>query len=940
MKTYLLKAGVRQAIAKAGETDIAVAYNAKTWVDEYPAGNPQLMVTTPGGKLVPVTVETVDNLITGQVPNELLAGPGVYSYVFVWTSGSTQLESGRCECLVLGSSLAKDLTHDSRRTPDWAERIFLAAEVIEGAVNGAMEARNTAADMAAQAAESEANAAGSAEDAETSANLADQKATEAKASAEDAAASATAMHPENYVAQAFSASSAYSAGTYVMHDGYLYRLTADHDADVTWENTAKTQVKVADDVGDLKNASDVMKASLMDGTIPYAVNGTITGITQNGGISAVQDGNTIVLNGTSTASAAQGWTKISLSDPFIAWRAATTPSEWNASRPVKYSAGHTYRVAAQKVSGTFGGKIRVTGWDENVQPVHTAIDMLTEDNDGSVEFTPETDVSANYLLYAETGTSFTDAVLRVEIIDITDKLTFDSIPTANSTNPVTSGGVYQENSEDRIIAKLNDDNLSNDTFGVSGLRTVIFQSGKHRNSTDGDIYPDPIPDPDYVCAKVYCSPRDRLTIKGNGGSGIYRLWCAYAADGTYVDQSDKDIIGGETLEVNNNAAYYWINILKSSPEIYATVQALQSGYGIPNYYNDNDYLQNRINRITEIQNIMSVNNDAFWLLSDYHYRNNEGHSQKILKHLSKKTGIRRLHFDGDSGGSEGTADITLRYKALQNSANIWGQLEECVPEMYGVLGNHEWISSSVFGMSAMMGAYLNRYKATIPSMEPTCGSYWIDNTANKIRYFFLQNTNVGSHPVAPTVLWFGEQLRQVPEDYSVAVMIHHGYIPSAYTASEYGITVNYTADDMAISQLLMNWKKKQNWTYSGHEYVFNTGTVNRSVIGVFCAHMHHSTLYNGADAWALDSETAGITVFRASEDALNENTIAINKHPWFWWYNETTGEYEQKERTPGTIYEQCFYCIQIDLDNKHLYITAIGGDRDWDCVYESSEDDS
>jgi len=253
MKTYLLKAGVRQAIARAGETDIAVAYNAKTWVDEYPAGNPQLMVTTPGGKQVPVTVGTVDNLITGQVPNELLAGPGVYSYVFVWTSGSTQLESGRCECLVLGSNLAQDLVHDSRRTPEWAERIFLAAEVIEGAVNGAMEARNTAADKAAEAAESEANAAGSAEDAEDSATLADQKATAAAASAADAAASAAAMHPENYVAQAFSASSAYSAGTYVMHDGYLYQLTADHDADVTWENTEKTQVKVADDVGELKS---------------------------------------------------------------------------------------------------------------------------------------------------------------------------------------------------------------------------------------------------------------------------------------------------------------------------------------------------------------------------------------------------------------------------------------------------------------------------------------------------------------------------------------------------------------------------------------------------------------------------------------------------------------------------------------------------------------
>ena len=183
MKTYLLKAGVRQAIAKAGETDIAVAYNAKTWMDEYPAGNPQLMVTTPGGKRVPVTVEAVDNLITGQVPNELLAGPGVYSYVFVWTSGSTQLTSGRCECLVLGSNLAKDMVHDSRRTPDWAERIFLAAEVIEGAVNGAIEARNTAANKAAEAETHRTaaeNAQEAAETAQDGAEAAEQRAIEVR----------------------------------------------------------------------------------------------------------------------------------------------------------------------------------------------------------------------------------------------------------------------------------------------------------------------------------------------------------------------------------------------------------------------------------------------------------------------------------------------------------------------------------------------------------------------------------------------------------------------------------------------------------------------------------------------------------------------------------------------------------------------------------------
>jgi hypothetical protein len=113
------------------------------------------------------------------------------------------------------------------------------------------------------------------DNAASSAAAAAASAEAAQEYAEDAAASAAAMHPENYVAQAFSASLAYSAGTYVMHDGHLYRLTADHDADVTWENTAKVQVKVADDVGDLKSAFDFFENSLNFTPIQVNINKSI-----------------------------------------------------------------------------------------------------------------------------------------------------------------------------------------------------------------------------------------------------------------------------------------------------------------------------------------------------------------------------------------------------------------------------------------------------------------------------------------------------------------------------------------------------------------------------------------------------------------------------------------------------------------------------------------
>lgn len=471
---------------------------------------------------------------------------------------------------------------------------------------------------------------------------------------------------------------------------------------------------------------------------------------------------------------------------------------------------------------------------------------------------------------------------------------------------------------------------------ITGAYPFVFRPGYYRGATAGSAMTGTITaDNEFICAECDCQPGEIVTINGNGSTGVSRMWYIVDANNIVVWSANNSVSGVQSVLVPNTGAKIYINLFATSPNPYAYKgDSIADLIGVlPAYYTSGGYLQERLDKITTIQKNMSANNDAFWLMSDYHYRYNGGNSIHLLKYLSARTGVTRLHYDGDSGGSEGTT-AAARLQALQNSAKVWGDLEKSIPEMYGVLGNHEWIASGVFGMGAMMGAYLNRFK-TGTEMDGACGGYWIDNKANKVRYFFIQDT-VSAYPFGSSVLWFGEQLRQVPEGYSVAVFMHHGFIPSAYTETEYGITVTYNyADIKAVSQLLKNWKTKTNWTYDGHTYVFASGTQNRSVIGVFCAHMHHSTLYNGSAAWAYDADTDGITVFRASEDALNENNIGINGHPWFWWYNSATGQYEKKERTPGTIYEQCFYCIQVDLDSKHLYITAIGGDRDWDCVYES-----
>ena len=67
------------------------------------------------------------------------------------------------------------------------------------------------------------------------------------------------------IADTFNAATAYPAGKYVINDGALYRLTADHAANVTWANTSKVATNLGNETADLKSAiSDIKDATIAD----------------------------------------------------------------------------------------------------------------------------------------------------------------------------------------------------------------------------------------------------------------------------------------------------------------------------------------------------------------------------------------------------------------------------------------------------------------------------------------------------------------------------------------------------------------------------------------------------------------------------------------------------------------------------------------------------
>ena len=507
-----------------------------------------------------------------------------------------------------------------------------------------------------------------------------------------------------------------------------------------------------------------------------------------------------------------------------------------------------------------------------------------------------------------------------------------------------------------------------DIFGTDS-DVYGWQNGYYNNAGTPSV------SPDHRCLRTikkryYVAPEGVEKIVFSVPAGFHARITEFDASGTFVRNVGNYSSGSNVAEIVPTEGYkyafcygeYSDAYPEITEELVATLTAtirrsvesrdeeqnarltvLERGDGIdalPGYWKP--YLLDRISAITDIQRSISPLNDAFMFVTDYHIRTNQRHSLDIIREVATKTGITRLFFGGDAGGKIGPSDAQL-LKALQQNAGIWASMSDCVPEFYGSLGNHEWIGGIVSRRSAVIAAYLNRYKTSAAGCDPVEGNYFVDNKSNKIRYFFLQQT-ISAHPALHTLLWLGDCLLETGNDWTTAVTMHHGWIPSAATFPDYGVPIEYSYTSIkGVNQMLAAWRDKQaftwTWTESGVQYsrTFNFDTAPETdvhhVLGIFCGHLHHGTLFT----YDNEYNTYGVPVFRGSTDAMQAATVPLAEDadniPWYWKDGIIGGT--KVPREIGTTSEQCVYVVQVDLEAHHVYITTIGGDNDWEFDYEA-----
>lgn len=147
-----------------------------------------------------------------------------------------------------------------------------------------------------------------------------QQATAAASRAADAAATASAAYNTDLLAVTFDQTESYAKGQHVIYSGKYYVLPNGHDANVTWENTTKTEEKVGNEIRDLKSAIESQRqtfnifpqgkyASQVQKGNPTTINGRTYNVLPNGEIfvtgATASAGSTYYI---ATTAALEGWT--------------------------------------------------------------------------------------------------------------------------------------------------------------------------------------------------------------------------------------------------------------------------------------------------------------------------------------------------------------------------------------------------------------------------------------------------------------------------------------------------------------------------------------------------------------------------------------------------------------------------------------------------------
>ena len=703
-------------------------------------------------------------------------------------------------------------------------------------------------------------------------------------------------------------------GDYTIVDGALKRALVDIATSETYTAAHWTDAKLGPDLSQLKSAikDEDTRTNQILSLVNYGYDEPINypigdGSTWGKSIGIYRDGTTVKIHKPSSTTVD---IRAKLSGAFALAGNNSGVNAWTSG--LSFKTGHQYKITSRLIGGS-----AVSGSDSNyggavsVYPTGTSTSVGTATTGNGVNsrtFTAEESTAYNIVFYATKAAIFTNAVYLITIEDLTES---EFVNLQEQIDEIKVNTEYTD-------IKLKSGNITDAGKAGSNNEYIRTYTGELPKIEKGDIIS---AENGFELVNVHIFNKNSVSSVAH----VIKLTVSdanhFAIPDTYVgmyvgftvyepSKSGTDISGDLTAAMNSVKIAKEVSLAETIGNLNSRVYALETGESIPDYYFDDDYLDDKVTDINTIGVGVGVKSLRTVFITDYHYEDNARKSPALIEYLIQKTGIRSVVFGGDSinhdyaskvGGYNKICTFLDDFKKIREGAN-----------MFLITGNHEMNNADLAHDSVELPKSVPyslfnepifyKIKSLWASGKNT-NSFYVDDDVAKIRFYGIDCTSGASIQKAYLDVILPSFLT-VPEGYAVVVFSHSGiesYTSDGETPPTYTITALTTGLD-AIMQAGKAMNDGENATVSvtigGTVYTWNldfTGKA-RTFVGVIIGHSHLDSYY------IYDSRFPVIAV-------LCDTGAYRDTHP---------------ARVAGTITEQAFDVIQIDIATNRIYCTRIG----------------
>lgn len=296
---------------------------------------------------------------------------------------------------------------------------------------------------------------------------------------------------------------------------------------------------------------------------------------------------------------------------------------------------------------------------------------------------------------------------------------------------------------------------------------------------------------------------------------------------------------------------------------------------IPDYYFENNYLDNRIDAINDAIAECTDGCESFFWITDIHWEPdlNTRKAPLLIKYIASRTGINKILNGGDTGNSQ-----VICENAIAKLRNAIGS-----DSVYTVNGNHEMYDASNYEDPFLrVTDELRSHNTDIVYGDDKKSYYYFDNEENKTRYvglstygLFLDNAYESCY-TEDQLSWFKNTALNVKAGWTIIIFTHCIYFVSCAT------------DKLGFGPTGANSFIEAIDNYNG----------NGRIACVLIGHTHRDRIHIG---------NSGVPYIISASDRFAAYQGDINV-----------------KRIPGTISEQHFEVVVIDKSKRKVKLFSIG----------------